>query len=181
MQPRPGRVRGELPRDVPGIPDPALLWTQLGEGDTYPRRQRSQTTPRLPLLTVYAKGSERKSSSPGRSGANARSPFPLSVVLNFSTFDGSILAETGHLRRLPGLAARVSWATGRGPAPAHTYARGAGRARAASEHAQMGSLPGGPGRPGRGGVSCHLCSPDRAFLGRRCRERRFFSPANIFL
>lgn len=126
MQPRPGRVRGELPGYVPGIPDPALLWTQMGEGDTYPRRQRSQTTPRLPLLTVYAKGSERKSSSPGRSGANARSPFPLSVVLNFSTFDGSILAEIGHLWRLPGLAARVSRATGsRAPALcAHVRPRG---------------------------------------------------------
>ena len=28
VQPRHGRVRGELPRYVPGIPDPALFWTR---------------------------------------------------------------------------------------------------------------------------------------------------------
>lgn len=108
---------------------------------TYPRRQRSQTTPRLPLHTVYARGSERKSSSPGRSRANARSPFPLSAVLNFSTFDGSILAGLSHLRRPPLLAAGVSRAAGSRARlrQARTYARGAGRARRASEHAQMGS------------------------------------------
>lgn len=122
---------------------------------TYPRRQRSQTTPRLPLHTVYAKGSERKSSSPGRRGAKARSPFPRSAVLNFSTFSGSILF-TVSARQTPAASRSCLASRGqpeRAPAPcARTSAEGRGGRGGASAHAQAwsGGERGGSGACGTG-------------------------------
>lgn len=118
---------------TPSTADPALTGLRWASAlRTYPRRQRSQTTPRLPLHTVYAKGSERKSSSPGRKGAKARSPFPRSAVLNFSTFSGSILF-TVSARQTP--TASRSWLASRGQPESRACAlrahvgRGAGRTR----------------------------------------------------
>lgn len=51
----------------------------------YLRRQCSHTPPSSSLLTTYAKGSARYSSSPGRSRCRARSPLPFPGLRNRSS------------------------------------------------------------------------------------------------
>ena len=102
-------------------------------------------------------------------------------------------AELFHLRRLhpcrdrtplrlPGLAARVSRATGAARLrSALTYARGAGRARAASEHAQMGSLQGWLRPPGRSGFGLSFVLSWPFFPKAAVHGEAVFPPANILL
>lgn len=164
VEPRDGLPPSHTHARAPSTPDPKVLGLRWARAlRTYPRRQRSQTTPRLPLHTVYAKGSERKSSSPGRSGAKARSPFPLSVVLNFSTFGGSILSQAPHVKCQRRPAAGFSRAAGsRALAPcAHTHAEGRGGCGGGGGRSMRRRGPEGAGQAAAGGAGAKRYSGGR--------------------